>query len=121
MKCFLFAAFSLMLLSAISNVPASAQTRVEHELMSYNAITTQTIAQPELTPTDLATFAYRGYFQAQGIRGYGSLIQDHNSGKVTAKTLVQAAIDTNRLPASTLNDRAYLNALDSQVRALDLN
>ncbi|MEP0983545.1 hypothetical protein NC980_23665 [Leptolyngbya sp. AS-A5] len=118
MNRFLLVAFSLMVLSAISTISAIAQTR-ERENVSYNPVITQATSQ--LTPADLASFAYRSYFKSQGISGYGVLIQEHSFGKVTAKDIVQATVNTYQLPASTLNDRAYLNTLDSQLRELNLH
>lgn len=117
MKRFLLAAFSLMLLSSISTGSAIAQTQ---ETISYNAATTQVIPQL-INPSDLASFAYRGYFKSQGISSYAALIQDHSAGKVTSRDIVQAAVNASRLPASTLNDRSYLNAVDNQLRELNLH
>ncbi|WP_242044396.1 hypothetical protein [Leptolyngbya sp. FACHB-1624] len=119
MKRFLLTAFSLMLVSTTSTVPASAQPRINQEIASNNLGTTQTTVR--LSPADLAHFAYRGYFKSQSINGYGSLIQDHNTGKVSAKDIVQAAVNTHHLPASTLDDRGYLNAVDNQLRDLNLH
>jgi len=107
-----------MLLSTLSEVSANAQTNSQGA-MSYSMTTTQEIIQ--LSPFDLATFAYRGYFKNQGISGYGTLIQDHVSGKVSNRDIVQAAIAANLLPASTLNNVAYLSALDNQLRELNLH
>lgn len=114
MKCFLQISFLLMLFSSFSGASAIAQTK---EAMNM------TIAQEviRLTPADLATFAYRGYFKSQGISGYGGLIQDHSSGKVSNKDIVQAAIAMHLLPDSTLNNRGYLNALDNQLREINLH
>jgi hypothetical protein len=116
MKRVLLAAFSLMLLSSIPTGSAIAQTQAT---LSYNAAMAQVI--PQLTPSDLASFAYRGYFKSQGISSYAALIQDHSAGKVTPRDIVQAAVNASRLPASTLDDRSYLNALDNQLRELNLH
>ncbi|MGV0027683.1 hypothetical protein [Phormidesmis priestleyi] len=72
-----------------------------------------------LSPFDLAFLAQRGYLSAQGISSYGALATDFHVGTVTAKDIVQAAVKANRLPESTLQDRDYLNALDSTVRSFN--
>jgi hypothetical protein len=117
MKYFLLASLSCMLLSTLSGVSANAQSSTP--TMSYGPATTQEVIQ--LSPFDLATFAYRGHFKNQGISGYGTLIQDHFSGKVSNRDIVQAAIAANLLPESTLNNVAYLSALDNQLRELNLH
>ncbi|KAM3112962.1 hypothetical protein [Phormidesmis sp. 146-33] len=66
---------------------------------------------------ELASMAYRGAFRNQGIPGYGFLIAAHSQGQLSARDIVQAAINTNRLPAEMLNDQGFLSAVEANLRA----
>lgn len=71
---------------------------------------------PELKPFNLVFLAYQGYFEKSGIASAGQFTSDLRSGKVTAKSLVQAAVNENRLPAQTLNDAEYLSSLTNVIQ-----
>lgn len=72
----------------------------------------------QINPFNLAGQAYRGYFKDQGIPSYSTLIQQYESGRITAKDLVESAIKANRLPPETLADRNYISAVDAQLADL---
>ncbi len=118
MKRLLTTGLSILALTTLIATSAKAETRADSHLMSYNS----GIVQPSsndvsLSPFDLAFLAQRGYLSDQGISSYGILATDYRAGRVTATDIVQAAIKANRLPASTLQNQGYLNALDANVRS----
>lgn len=72
----------------------------------------------QITPFNLASQAYRGYFKDQGIPSYNQLSSAYNEGRITALDLVESAIQVNRLSPQVLNERGYLNAVDAQLSSL---
>jgi EamA domain-containing membrane protein RarD len=73
----------------------------------------------QLQPVNLVYLGYQGYFQKEGIPSNASFIAAIQSGEVTATTLVQSAIEENRLPSSILNDMEYLNNVQGALTAID--
>jgi hypothetical protein len=122
MKCFFTVTLSVLALSTFIATSAKAETRVDRQLMSYDSAMVQPAStQALLSPVDLAFLAQRGYLKDQGISSYNALETSYQTGTITAKDVVQAAIRANRLPESTLQDRGYLNALDSTLRGLNIH
>jgi hypothetical protein len=74
------------------------------------------MSSPELKPFNLVFLAYQGYFEKSGIASAGQFVSNLRSGKVTAQSLVQAAVNENRLPAQTLEDREYLNSVTTVIQ-----
>ncbi|MEH2289339.1 hypothetical protein [Nostoc sp.] len=75
-----------------------------------------------LQPFNIAFLAYQGYLKNQGIPSGGTLLFKYQTGYLTAKDVVQAAIRANKLPAQILNDQSYVNAVELQMRAFgDIN
>ncbi|MEH2085762.1 hypothetical protein [Nostoc sp.] len=75
-----------------------------------------------LQPFNIAFLAYQGYLKEQGIPSGGTLLFKYQTGYLTAKDVVQAAIRANKLPAEVLNDRGYVNAVELQMKSFgDIN
>ncbi|MHC5767535.1 MAG: hypothetical protein ACYTXI_18285 [Nostoc sp.] len=75
-----------------------------------------------LQPFNIAFLAYQGYLKEQGIPSGGTLLFKYQTGYLTAKDVVQAAIRANKLPAEVLNDQGYVNAVELQMRSFgDIN
>ncbi|MFB2938180.1 hypothetical protein ACE1B6_23280 [Aerosakkonemataceae cyanobacterium BLCC-F154] len=72
----------------------------------------------QLTPFELVTMAYQGYFQEQGIPSYMLLVSARCTGQLRAETLVEAAIKAKKLPPQALTNQGYLNAVELQLREL---
>ncbi|MEH2255052.1 hypothetical protein [Nostoc sp.] len=70
-----------------------------------------------LQPFNLAFLAYQGYLKEQGIPSGGTLLFKYQTGNLTAKDVVQAAIRANKLPAQVLNDQSYVNAVELQMKS----
>ncbi|MDZ7965617.1 MAG: hypothetical protein RM368_11680 [Nostoc sp. DedSLP03] len=70
-----------------------------------------------LQPFNIAFLAYQGYLKEQGIPSYGTLLFKYQTGYLTGKDVVQAAIRAKKLPAEVLNDRGYVNAVELQMKS----
>ncbi|RCJ34308.1 hypothetical protein A6769_22880 [Nostoc punctiforme NIES-2108] len=70
-----------------------------------------------LQPFNIAFLAYQGYLKEQGIPSGGTLLFKYQTGYLTAKDVVQAAIRANKLPAKVLNDQGYVNAVELQMKS----
>jgi hypothetical protein len=71
-----------------------------------------------VTPFNLVFLAFQGFFETQGIPSSMGLVSAYRNNQVTASDLIKIAISMNRLPQSTLTDRGYLNAVNSQLEDL---
>lgn len=109
--------FLLLVSLSIVNVGWSTTKVAASE--TANKSITQTIAannrftQSQVSPHQLAFLAYKGYFVNQSIPKYAALTTAYNSMRITSKDLVNAAIQTNRLPANFMADSSYLNTVDN--------
>jgi hypothetical protein len=93
-------------------IGAPAHPRVN--LSAQTRMPSQAVVE-RISPFDLTHLAYQGNLKDQGIPGYGALIDAISFGRVTAQTVMQAAVRANRLPAETLTDRSYRSALQAQL------
>lgn len=66
-----------------------------------------------MTPFTLVSLAYQGHFRDQGIYGYSAMFGDSHGGRISAKKLVQAAVNARELPAETLKDRGFMSAVEA--------
>ena len=89
--------------SLIGSLPASAQAK---EIRSHSST----------TPFALVSQAQSGRFKSQGISGNGALKTQYRLHRVTAESLVQAGIKARLIPAETLQNSDYINAVNSQLR-----
>lgn len=64
----------------------------------------------QLTPAQLVNLAYRG--EIEGIPGYQRFVNN----RYRASEVVELAIAAGNIPAETLEDERYLNAVRSQLR-----
>ncbi len=112
MKRLVLGGLSLLLLTAATAPSVSAQTT------ALNPITLNSNSANKLTPFNLVTLAHRGYFKEQGISSYTSFTSAYNLGQITARDLVQAAVNAKRLAPESLTDREYLRAVDAQMNGV---
>jgi hypothetical protein len=115
MKRFTTITLSVIILSLATTTSVKAATRTE----SLSKISPTTIARDtrtEITPFELVSAAYQGEYHRQGIPGFGAFLLDARTGKITAKQLVQVAIDNKQLSPAMKTDRGYLNAVEMQMR-----
>jgi hypothetical protein len=69
----------------------------------------------DITPFNLVFLAFQGFFVSEGIPSSQSLEQSYRDGKVAPEALVKAAIKMNRLPATSLKDKIYLDKVRTQL------
>lgn len=113
MKRILVAGLSVLMLSALVAPAAKAETQIEQKVtIAQEAVTRNTTTK--LSPNNLVSLAYRGAFRDQGIPGYARL----QSGRVTAESLVKAAIEAGRLSPEVLEDQRYLNIVETFLMGL---
>jgi len=70
----------------------------------------------ETNPNNLVDLGYQGYFKPQGIHSASLFIHQVNTGKITAKKLVQIGIDNGRLSEDKINDDNYINSVANYLR-----
>jgi len=110
MKRLLISTLSILALSSFA-APAFANKAAE--------VSNKSVKQ--ITPFRLVANSYQGGFKAQGIPAAGGLIRAVNTNRIDAKDLVKAGIKGGRLTEAALNDRGYLNSVDSLLDNLDSN
>lgn len=67
---------------------------------------------------NLVAAAYRGRFNQWGIPAYAKLDQAYRGKQITASDLVKAAVEANRLSPDALKDKAYIDAVDTNLYGL---
>ncbi|VEP14336.1 conserved exported hypothetical protein [Hyella patelloides LEGE 07179] len=113
MKRSLLVSLSALALSLVT-APAFAS-----EVAAVNSHSTNNIV--EISPVDLVNRSYQGFLADQGIPSNGAFNRAVHTGRVTAQDLVNGAIASGRLAPETINDRAYLNHVNSQLRNINDN
>lgn len=111
MKLLAFFTLSVLLISTTTAPALKAQTIVQNSITSSGNTTNRS----QLTPFNLVHLAYRGYFQDQGIPRYVAFLSAYESGRITAKDLVQSAINKNKLSRQALDDQRFLRAVEDHL------
>jgi hypothetical protein len=115
MQRYILPIFSALLISPVLANTAQAQTPI-----TYNSsVVTNSAKASQINPFNLAFMAERGYLQNVGIKSGNALLKAHQSGILTAKDIVQSAVKAKLLPEQTRSDQGYLNALETQLQALE--
>ncbi len=117
---------SALIITSIAFIPgiAGAQTvntnngggQINTDVNS-NTLRKNPIETKYLQPFNIAFLAYQGYLKEQGIPSGGTLLFKYQTGYLTAKDVVQAAIRANKLPSEVLDDRGYVNAVELQMKS----
>ncbi len=111
MKRTILVSLSALTLSLLA-APAFAEKVATNSKVSTNKIV-------EISPFNLVRRGYQGYFTNQGIPSNGAFARAVHTGRVSAEDLVQGAIAQGRLSPETINDRAYLNSVESHLNTLN--
>jgi hypothetical protein len=126
MKRLVLGSISILLMSAM--VAPALKAEVVAETTPVNVSQTQTTDVPSkiaarmaVTPFNLVFLAFQGFFEAQGIPSSMDFVSAYRNKQVSASDLIKIAVSMNRLPQSTLTDRGYLNAVESQLKGLVSN
>ncbi|MGC1246732.1 MAG: hypothetical protein WA865_11030 [Spirulinaceae cyanobacterium] len=107
---------SSLLKKILSAVSISATLSLFSGLPVLAQVKDTTTLNRSITPFSLVSQAQEGRLQRQGIPGYGALATKYMLHQVTAESLVQAGIDAHLIPPQTLQDRGYINAVNSQLQ-----
>ncbi|MEL4896146.1 hypothetical protein [Crocosphaera sp. Alani8] len=77
-------------------------------------------AQSDIAPQTLATMAYRGDFKKEGIPGYYVLETEFSAGKITAKEIVQAAVNACvlRPQYDVARHNDYVNQVKNEIELM---
>ena len=70
---------------------------------------------------NLVGIAYQGFLRGQGIPSGGKFISQVQSGKITAKLLIQSGIDNGRLSPETIRDQSYLSAVETALTSFTVD
>ena len=70
---------------------------------------------------NLVSSAYRGDFEDQGVNSYAVLVDNYETGELTAEGLIDAAIEAGELSPAAMDDDSYIQAVDSQLMGLTNN
>lgn len=116
MKPILIASLSTLTLCAIASTAKADPSPVGLNSTGSSYPIQEAIKQT--TPVDLVNLARHGYLRDQGIPSGGKLDWEYQAGDITAEKLVKAGIQAHRVPSLALNDRAYLNAVEAELRDL---
>ncbi|HBB34756.1 MAG TPA: hypothetical protein DDZ80_09760 [Cyanobacteria bacterium UBA8803] len=114
MKRLIIGSLSFLILSG-ATVPAVLAGNENGTLGSLAHISDYT---NRITPSNLVSLAYRGYFQQQGIPSYVTLVSAHQMGTINAQELVEAGVNANRLSSQLLTDPSYLSAVEFALENL---
>jgi hypothetical protein len=98
--------------------PAQARGRQEVLIQPTIKISKNIPTSKYITPFELVGSAYQGQYRDHFIPGFGALIDGARIGKITAKDLVKAAIESKELLPEMINDRNYLSNVESKLRSL---
>lgn len=71
------------------------------------------------TPVNLVNLARNGYFKDQGIPSHSALGTAITRGQVDAETLIQAAVEEDRISPEILNDEGYVRQVDIKLDLLN--
>jgi hypothetical protein len=110
---------SIALLPGIGGAQTATNNSGEAVAMNSNHLSTDYTKVSDLKPFDAAFLAYQGNLKAQGIPSGSALVSQYQTGNLTALDVVKAAVDAKKLPAQALNDKGYLNAVESQLTSFD--
>lgn len=116
MKRLIISLLSTVALTTLA-APALAEKDPNIQSLASKDAATQTVNP--ISPFNLITSSYQGRFTSQGIPSNGVLLSGIRSNRIQAEDLVKAAIASNRLNESTLQDRDYLNSVDLLLQNLD--
>jgi hypothetical protein len=118
MKRLFITGLSIMTISLIASIPAQASGRTEVTVQIGAKVSSHIPISKYVTPFDLVGGAYQGQYRSHSIPGFASLLDGARTGKIAAKDLVKAAIESERLLPETIDDRNYLRSVEVQLRSI---
>lgn len=117
MKFALLGSLPALVLPCAIAFNANAMPSIAGNSLAKMASTAQNSTE-QATPFQLVFLAWHGYLRPQGVPSAGKLDWEYQAGEITAEDLVKAGVQADRVASGTLNDRAYINAVDAELRDL---
>jgi len=87
-------------------------------LTAFASLAEEAKAEPTVQPFNLVHLAYQGRLVNEGVPGYESLISSIQTGKVTAESLIEAAIEDGRLSTESLDNESYVTSVERSLERL---
>ena len=120
MKRLFLTSLSIAAISLAISTSAQARGRTEIIATPITQLSSNIPTPKYITPFDLVGGAYQGQYRDHSIPGFASFTYGARTGKITAKDLVKAAIDSGILRPEMINDRNYLSNVEFQLKGLRL-
>lgn len=110
----------LSIIAIVLSVSTSAQARGHKAVLiqPMTKISKNIPTSKYINPFDLVSSAYQGQYRDHSIPGFGALINGARIGRITAKDLVKAAIDSKELLPEMIDDRDYIGRVEAQLRTI---
>ena len=118
MKRLFLASLSIIAISLAVGTSAQARGHQAAIVLPMTKVSNNLPTKRYITPFNLVGNAYQGAYRDHAIPGYASLIDGARTGRIAAKDLVKAAIDSENLSPEMIDDRDYLRSVEVQLRAL---
>ena len=118
MKRLFLIGLSIVAISLAISTSAQARGRTETIATTTTQLSSNIPTPKYVTPFDLVGSAYQGQYRTHSIPGFASFISGARTGKITAKDLVKAAIESESLLPEMINNRSYLSNVEFQLQGL---
>ena len=118
MKRLFLTSLSIIAISLAISTSAQARGHKQAIVQPTIKISNNIPTRKYLTPFNLVGNAYQGAYRDHSIPGYASLLYGARTGRIAAKDLVKAAIESEDLLPEMIDDRDYLHSVEVQLRSL---
>lgn len=118
MKRLFLTSLSIAAISFAISTSAQARGRTEIIAIPTTQLSSNIPTPKYITPFDLVGSAYQCQYRNHSIPGFASFTYGARTGKITAKDLVKAAIDSGSLRPEMINDRDYLRSVEVQLSSI---
>jgi hypothetical protein len=115
MKRLFLAGLSIIAISLSVSTSAQARGHTATSIQPIKTISRNIHTQKSITPFDLVGNAYQGAYRDHSIPGYASLLDGTRTGRIAAKDLVKAAIESKELLPEKIDDLNYLRSVEVQL------
>jgi hypothetical protein len=118
MKRLFLTSLSIFAISLSITTLAQARGHKEAIVQPMTKVSNNIPTRKYLTPFNLVGNAYQGAYRDHSIPGYASLLDGARTGRIAAKDLVRAAIESENLLPEMIDDRDYLHRVEVQLRSI---
>ncbi len=118
MKRLFITGLSIVAISLAVSTSAQARSHKAAIAQPMTKISNNIPARKYITPFNLVGNAYQGAYRDHSIPGFASLLDGARTGRIAAKDLVKAAIESGNLLPETIDDLDYLRSVEVQLRSI---